>query len=188
MHAPLYDGNGNVTELVNLANGIVSARYEYGAFGETISVYGGAVASANPVRFSTKYLDAENGLYNYGYRYYDAVNGRWLNRDPIGERGGINLYGMIVNDCINNIDFLGLAEALPIQIHHPITYSNTTYNFAEHPLVKQSCIVLKTQQTLVVLENHAGRHDPNYHLEVQRRLDAEYRAIGSGKSTETYAL
>ena len=26
----------------------------------------------------------------YGYRYYEALNGRWTNRDPIGERGGVN--------------------------------------------------------------------------------------------------
>ena len=109
-YAPCYDGNGNVTELVNLANGRLSARYEYGAFGETISVDGGAVAGVNPFRFSTKYLDMETGLYNYGYRYYDAVNGRWLNRDPIAERGGINLYGMVGNDPVNRWDYLGLRD------------------------------------------------------------------------------
>lgn len=107
-HAPCYDGNGNITELVNLTNGNISAHYEYGAFGETISVDGGAPAEANPFRFSTKYLDGETGLYNYGYRYYDAVNGRWLFRDPIGEQGGVNLYGMIGNDSVNKWDYLGL--------------------------------------------------------------------------------
>lgn len=185
-HAPYYDGNGNVMDLVNLATGGVSARYEYGAFGETISVDGEAIADANPFRFSTKYLDAETGLLHYTHRYYDAANGWWMSRDPIEEEGGINLYGMLANDCLNSTDYLGLADAPPRQIHHPITYCNTTYDFNEHPLVKQSCMMLKTDQTLVLLENHAGRHDPNYHLEVQRRLDAEYRAIGPGKSAEVY--
>gem|GEM_PF-5396817 len=108
-HAPCYDGNGNVTELINLANSSLSARYEYGAFGETISVDGGAVAEANPFRFSTKYLDAETGFYNYTHRYYDAVNGRWLSIDPIKEQGGINLYGMVGNDPVNCWDLLGMA-------------------------------------------------------------------------------
>ncbi len=108
-HAPCYDGNGNITELVNLTNGDVSARYEYGALGETISMDGGSVAQMNPFRFSTKCLDVETGLYNYGYRYYDAENGRWLSRDPIGERGGLNVYGMTDNDPINSIDVLGRA-------------------------------------------------------------------------------
>ncbi|WP_395746835.1 RHS repeat-associated core domain-containing protein [Prosthecobacter sp.] len=109
-HAPCYDGNGNVTELVNLANGNVTARYEYGSFGETISMDGGALAEANPFRFSTKYLDEETGLYNYGYRYCDAVKGGWLSRDPIGERGGVNLYGMCENDSLNQWDYMGLRS------------------------------------------------------------------------------
>jgi len=44
----------------------------------------------------------------YGYRYYDPVTGRWPSRDPIGERGGINLYGMVGNDAVEYWDFLGL--------------------------------------------------------------------------------
>jgi RHS repeat-associated protein len=108
-HAPCFDGNGNITELVNLATGSVSARYEYGAFGETIGVDGGAVAEANPFRFSTKYLDGETGLIDYLNRIYRPNDGRWLSRDPIGERGGINLYGMVGNDPMNQCDYLGLT-------------------------------------------------------------------------------
>jgi len=74
VHTPLYDGNGNVTELVNLATGTISARYEYGAFGETISMDGGAVASANSFRFSTKYQDAETGLVHFELRDYKPSN------------------------------------------------------------------------------------------------------------------
>ena len=38
------------------------------------------------------------------YRAYDARLGRWLSRDPIGENGGLNLYGYGLNDPINTID------------------------------------------------------------------------------------
>ena len=107
-HAPCYDGNGNVMELVNLTTGGVSARYEYGAFGETISVDGDAIADANPIRFSTKYLDGETGLLYYGYRFYSPELGRWLARDPIEERGGLNLYGMVANNAVAFFDRLGL--------------------------------------------------------------------------------
>jgi hypothetical protein len=34
----------------------------------------------------------------------------WPSRDPIGERGGINLYGMVGNDTLGRVDFLGLAR------------------------------------------------------------------------------
>jgi RHS repeat-associated protein len=36
---------------------------------------------------STKYFDAETELYYYGYRYYSAELGRWVNRDPINKKG-----------------------------------------------------------------------------------------------------
>jgi len=84
-----YDGNGNVSELVN-TNGAVVAHYEYDAFGNTTAATG-AMAEANPFRFSTKYLDTETGLYYYGLRYYHPELGRWVNRDPIEEEGAYRL-------------------------------------------------------------------------------------------------
>jgi hypothetical protein len=47
-------------------------------------------------------------LIYYGYRYYDPVTGRWPSRDPIDERGGMNLYGFVGNDGVNQWDLLGL--------------------------------------------------------------------------------
>jgi RHS repeat-associated protein len=43
----------------------------------------------------------------YGYRYYDPVTGRWPSRDPIEEVGGVNLYGMLSNKLLNEVDLLG---------------------------------------------------------------------------------
>jgi RHS repeat-associated protein len=106
-HWPAYDGNGNMAALVAQANGSLSARYEYGPFGEAIRATG-PMARKNPFRFSTKFTDNETGLIYYGYRFYDPVTGRWLNRDPIGERGGANLVGFVKNQPISIIDRLGL--------------------------------------------------------------------------------
>lgn len=108
-YAPTYDGNGNITELVNLTTGQVDARYEYGPFGEALRVEGRAIAEKNPFRWATKYFDTESGLSYYGHRYYSADLGRWLSRDPIAESGGVNLYAMVGNDAVNQIDVLGLA-------------------------------------------------------------------------------
>jgi RHS repeat-associated protein len=44
----------------------------------------------------------------YGYRYYHPQTGRWINRDPIEEEGGANLFGFVGNDGVDNIDLLGL--------------------------------------------------------------------------------
>lgn len=47
----------------------------------------------------------------YAYRYYDPVTGRWPSRDPIGENGGLNLYGFVGNDVSGSIDVLGLEKS-----------------------------------------------------------------------------
>ncbi|MCF7669662.1 MAG: RHS repeat-associated core domain-containing protein, partial [Verrucomicrobia bacterium] len=107
-HFVAYDGNGNVMALVDADDGTDSAEYEYGPFGELIRVTG--PMSDNPIRFSTKYHDTETGLVYYGYRYYWPAIGRWLNRDPIGERGGMNLNCMLRNNSIGRIDRLGFLE------------------------------------------------------------------------------
>ncbi|MGE0269232.1 MAG: RHS repeat-associated core domain-containing protein [Candidatus Omnitrophota bacterium] len=106
-HHHMYDGNGNVTQLVDVSDGSIDAQYEYDPYGNTI-LSSGILANSNPYRFSTKYLDTESGLYYYGYRYYDPEIGRWLNRDPIGEQGGLNVYGFINNNPILYVDALGL--------------------------------------------------------------------------------
>jgi RHS repeat-associated protein len=85
-HFCAYDGNGNIIALSGASDGSETARYEYGPFGEPIRGEG-AVAEANPFRFSTKFTDHETDLLYYGYRFYNPSTGRWPNRDPINELG-----------------------------------------------------------------------------------------------------
>jgi RHS repeat-associated protein len=51
--------------------------------------------------------DFASGVTYYGFRYYDPVTGRWPSRDPIGEEGGLNLYGFVGNNAVGKIDYLG---------------------------------------------------------------------------------
>jgi RHS repeat-associated protein len=119
-----YDGNGNLVNLVNVANGTIAAEYEYGPFGEPLRATG-AMAESNPFRFSTKYQDQKTGLLYYGYRYYNPETGRWLSRDPIEEKGGLNLYGFAKNDAIRNVDVLGknLTLAVNVTRNRPTPYA-----------------------------------------------------------------
>jgi RHS repeat-associated protein len=111
----MYDGNGNVGQLVDLSHdpndpaGAVVAHYEYDPYGN-LTAHTGPYAEQNPFRFSTKYWDAETGLGYWGFRYYNAALGRWLNRDPIEELGGANLYTYGGNEPVGRFDALGLLN------------------------------------------------------------------------------
>jgi RHS repeat-associated protein len=109
-----YDGNGNVSALANAANGTTVGNYEYGPFLEVLRA-SGPMAVFNPVCGSTKMWDRETGLLYYGYRYYNPSTGRWPNRDPMGEEGGMNLYGFVANNPCLFIDSYGLSiVSIPI--------------------------------------------------------------------------
>ncbi len=104
-YAPSIDANGNVFAYVDCSDGVIAGKRDYGAFGEAVLTTG--VAGSLPFGFSTKYEDKESGLYYYGYRFYNPSTGRWLSRDPIEEKGGLNLYEFVLNDPIAKIDALG---------------------------------------------------------------------------------
>ena len=53
-----------------------------------------------------------SGVRYYGFRYYSPGQGRFLNRDPIEEAGGLNLYAFVGNDPVNRWDYLGLTDAI----------------------------------------------------------------------------
>ena len=112
----IYDGNGNVLGLANLANGELIGRYEYSPFGKLLWKEGLA-ANINRWRFSTKLEDDLTGWLYYGFRYYDPEPGRWPSRDPIEQLRSIksellpdgpNLYGFIRNSQVQNFDNRGL--------------------------------------------------------------------------------
>jgi RHS repeat-associated protein len=103
---PAYDLNGNVIAYLD-NSGQPAAHYQYDPFGN-LTVDWESNAADFPYRFSTKPQDPITGLYYYTYRWLDPLTGRWKSRDPIGEEGGMNLYGFVGNDGVNVWDYLGL--------------------------------------------------------------------------------
>jgi RHS repeat-associated protein len=101
------DGSGNITALIDSSENIV-ARYAYGPFGKPIGKWG-TMADPNEMRFSSMPYYSSPQMYGYLGRFYDPNLQRWLNQDPIGEPGGINLYGFLGNDPIDNLDPDGLS-------------------------------------------------------------------------------
>jgi uncharacterized protein RhaS with RHS repeats len=49
-------------------------------------------------------------LVDYTFRPYNPLDGHFISRDPIGEDGGLNLYGFAGNDPVNRFDVLGLED------------------------------------------------------------------------------
>ncbi|WP_334319247.1 RHS repeat-associated core domain-containing protein, partial [Termitidicoccus mucosus] len=91
VYHPAYDGNGNLIALTRADTGEMAAAYEYDPFGNQLRA-SGAYSRENPIRFSGKYHDHETGLMYSGFRYYSASMGRFINQDPLEERGGWALY------------------------------------------------------------------------------------------------
>ena len=108
VYLPIADHIGNVMHLVDADSGEVVANYLYSPYGVLAGAWGEA-KDACPFRFQSKYMDAETGLYYFGYRFYEPASVKWLTRDPKGEEGGYNLTAAFDCDPINKYDGLGLA-------------------------------------------------------------------------------
>ena len=100
-----HDLTKNVMELYK-ADGTIATAYDY-------TPYGTVTASGidQPIQWSSEHYDPELALVYYNYRHYNPTDGRWINRDPIAEEGGRNLYGFVGNNVMDLYDFLGLIEA-----------------------------------------------------------------------------
>ena len=101
----MTDALGSVIALTD-ENGVVKTTYSYDPFGNT-TISG--EASDNPFQYTGRENDG-TGLYYYRFRYYSPELQRFLNEDPIGLAGGINLYSYVHSNPVNFVDPLGLSE------------------------------------------------------------------------------
>jgi RHS repeat-associated protein len=102
----MRDHLGSVREMTD-GTGTIKARYDYDPWGNRTKLGGAQDADFG---FTGHYYHAPSNLYLAPFRAYDSTIGRWLSRDPIGETGGINLYGYVTNNPSNLADPLGLFE------------------------------------------------------------------------------
>jgi RHS repeat-associated protein len=99
-----YDNLGTPRRLTDKHGKVVWAT-DYEAFGGAIVRVKG---TENNLRFPGHYFDLETGLHYNRFRYYSPIFGRYLNKDPLGHVGGINLYNFIGNSPPNQTDGFGL--------------------------------------------------------------------------------
>jgi RHS repeat-associated protein len=109
------DHLGSVQELLDgtgsLAAGGLHARYSYDIYGQRSA----NLVTVNPIATDFGFTGHQQfdaiALLGAPFRFYQPAFGRWLSRDPIGEDGGLNLYGYVRNNPANLIDPLGLDWA-----------------------------------------------------------------------------
>jgi RHS repeat-associated protein len=103
-----FDKTGNTMAITD-GSGNVTSAYVYDAFGSITNVSG---SMYNPFTYvgALGVMDEGGGLYFMKNRYYDAVTGKFIQKDPIGFLVGINLYQYVLNNPVERTDSWGLAK------------------------------------------------------------------------------
>ncbi len=111
VHLYHCDHRGLPVALIN-SEGVRDWSAEY-------DIWGNRLKEDNPqkleqlIRLPGQQYDDETGLYYNRYRYYNPEQGRYISQDPIGLRGGWNLYTYPLNP-VSGTDPLGLVvDAIP---------------------------------------------------------------------------
>ncbi len=97
----ISDHLGSPRLVINTSDSTVAQRLDY-------DVWGNVTLDTNPgfqpFGFAGGLYDQHTKLTRFGARDYDAEIGRWTTKDPIGLNGGLNVYGYVSGDPVNNID------------------------------------------------------------------------------------
>ena len=103
-----FDAIGNAQELTNPAQQILN-NYIYEPFGKDI--LSNEVIN-NPFKFVGQFgvMKETNGLDFMRARFYESALGKFASQDPVGIKGGLNLYNYCQNNPTEMIDPVGLER------------------------------------------------------------------------------
>jgi RHS repeat-associated protein len=155
----IRDIQGSIIATLDSSTGVLT-KIGYGVYGESSS-------STGSFRYAGQRIDSEtNGLYYSRARMYMPTWGRFMQVEPIGYVGGINLYAYVNNDPLNATDPLGLdcvsaggttsctTSAYSVSFPTPkgwqdFTSSSTNYHFYSTPANAGSANPAAVQQWVV---------------------------------------
>jgi len=106
-----FSTNGNTLALTD-SSGTMVAEYAYSPHGLYTSL---GTPPDNPFTFAGQFgvLEQEGDVFLMTNRMYMATTGRFLQRDPLGLTGGVNLYVYAGNNPVGYIDPQGTFELDP---------------------------------------------------------------------------
>ena len=127
-----FDPQGNAVGIDVSGTHLATAMYDgYGQFlGSSGGYQGGNPPNptslfgtyADPIGYKGQYgyfTDQETGLIYCQNRYYDPHLGRWINQDPAGAEGGINVYEYCDNNPVMGADPSGLGPGQQMLFRDP---------------------------------------------------------------------
>jgi len=102
------DRLGSVRDIIASDGISIASRLGYSPWGVITESGSGALSDFG---FTGHYFDRPSGLGLTRYRAYDPSLAIWLSKDPIGLRGGANLYQYVGGDPVNLFDSTGLSKS-----------------------------------------------------------------------------
>jgi len=103
------DRLGSIREMTN-SSGAIQAEYTYDPYGRTSAILG---TVSSDLQYAGYYTHAPSGLNLTLTRFYSSQLARWISRDSIGEKGGVNLYAYVENNPLSQLDPAGEFPGTP---------------------------------------------------------------------------
>ncbi|EBH8110640.1 RHS repeat protein, partial [Salmonella enterica subsp. enterica serovar Typhimurium str. UK-1] len=149
------DVTGTPQEVTAADGTLVWAGYIRG-FGENAADISNSGAYFHqPLRLPGQYFDDETGLHYNLFRYYAPECGRFVSQDPIGLRGGLNLYQYAPNP-LSWVDPWGLAPSPSAELGKAM--GGTPTGYAAHHLLPTH---IAANSSLIQEAVNRGIYNPN---------------------------